>query len=116
MNNSVFEIKKSTDGQFYFVLKARNSEVIGTSEMYKTKQNCQIGIQSVVNNCTEPERFEIKESSDKKDYFVLKSRNGRIVLSSETYEKMSGAVDGIISVTENALDAEIIDTTKRKKK
>lgn len=115
MKKSVFEIKKSADKQFYFVLKALNNEVIGTSETYKTKQNCQTGIASVVNNCTEVERFQVKESADNKLYFVLKSRNGRTILVSETYESKAGCENGMWSVTENALEAEIIDTTKRKK-
>jgi len=38
------------DGQFYFTLKAENHEIIATSEMYTTKQNCQNGIDSVKTN------------------------------------------------------------------
>jgi len=43
----MFEIKNAIDNQFFFVLKARNGEVIATSEMYKTKQACYKGISSV---------------------------------------------------------------------
>jgi uncharacterized protein len=43
-----FEIRRSIDDQFYFVLKARNGEVIATSETYHTKQACKRGIKSVV--------------------------------------------------------------------
>lgn len=35
------------DGQFYFNLKAANSQVIGTSEMYKTKASRTNGIKAV---------------------------------------------------------------------
>jgi hypothetical protein len=42
-----FEIKKSTNGQFYFVLIAPNNEPIATSEMYKEKTSCEDGIASV---------------------------------------------------------------------
>ena len=45
-----FEIRKSTDDQFYFVLVAPNNEVIATSETYTSKQNCQNGVDSVVKN------------------------------------------------------------------
>jgi uncharacterized protein YegP (UPF0339 family) len=37
-------IKKSRDGQFYFILKARNGETIHTSEMYKRKAGAKKGI------------------------------------------------------------------------
>lgn len=42
-----FEIKPSATGQFYFVLKAGNGEIIATSEMYTTKQACRKGISAV---------------------------------------------------------------------
>ena len=45
-----FEILRSIDKQFYFVLKARNGQVIATSETYKTKQACKKGIKSVRRN------------------------------------------------------------------
>ena len=54
-NIEKFEIKKSEDGQFYFTLKAPNQEVIATSEMYTTKENCQNGIESVKNNAPNAE-------------------------------------------------------------
>ena len=45
-----FEIKKSKDEQYYFILKASNGEVIATSEMYKKKAGAENGIQSVKTN------------------------------------------------------------------
>jgi uncharacterized protein YegP (UPF0339 family) len=34
-------------GQYHFVLKAENDEVVATSETYTTKQSCEHGIQVV---------------------------------------------------------------------
>lgn len=45
-----FELRRSSDSQYYFVLKAGNHEVIATSETYTTKQSAQNGIQSVKTN------------------------------------------------------------------
>lgn len=45
-----FEKKKSSNGKDYFVLKAGNHEVIGTSEMYESEAACDNGIKSVMNN------------------------------------------------------------------
>lgn len=42
-----FIILRSIDDQFYFVIKARNGEVVATSEMYKAKQSCKKGIKSI---------------------------------------------------------------------
>lgn len=45
-----FESKKSTNGKFYFVLKATNGQVIGTSEMYESEASRDNGIKSVISN------------------------------------------------------------------
>lgn len=39
-------IKKSKDGQFFFEVKARNGQVLVTSETYKRKESCLIGIRA----------------------------------------------------------------------
>jgi uncharacterized protein len=45
-----FEILRQKDGQFYFVLKAANGEIIARSEAYKAKSGCNNGIESVKKN------------------------------------------------------------------
>jgi uncharacterized protein YegP (UPF0339 family) len=42
--------EKSTNGQYYFNLKANNGQVIGTSEMYTTAEMRDNGIESVKEN------------------------------------------------------------------
>lgn len=48
-----FEIKKSGNDQFYFVLKAPNHEVILTSETYTSKQSAKNGIQAVQSSAAD---------------------------------------------------------------
>jgi len=50
-NDGSFEIKASSAGQPYFVLKAANQEIIGRSEMYKSAASVRRGIASVKRNC-----------------------------------------------------------------
>jgi uncharacterized protein YegP (UPF0339 family) len=45
-----FEKLKAKNGDHYFNLKARNGEVIGTSEMYKSTSGRDNGIASVMTN------------------------------------------------------------------
>jgi len=45
-----FERLTSTNNKFYFVLKATNGKVIGTSEMYESSAACLNGIASVQEN------------------------------------------------------------------
>lgn len=53
-NENRFEVKTAKDGQFYFVLKATNGEVIGKSEMYKAMAGVKRGIASVQKNAGAP--------------------------------------------------------------
>ncbi len=48
-----FELKKTSNGQFRFNLKASNGQVIATSESYKTKAAALNGIESVKKNAPE---------------------------------------------------------------
>ena len=51
--NPKFELYADKAGEFRFRLKAKNGQVIGTSEGYKTKAGCQNGISSVKKNAAE---------------------------------------------------------------
>lgn len=53
-----YELTNSSDGQFRFVLKAGNAEIILTSELYKTRASAENGISSVQNNCQADERYD----------------------------------------------------------
>lgn len=48
-----FEIYKDKAGEFRFRLKAKNGEIIATSEGYKTMDSCKNGIESVKKNAPE---------------------------------------------------------------
>lgn len=50
MMHPAFELKVSKAGTHYFVIKARNNKILATSEMYKTKQAAENGINSVCEN------------------------------------------------------------------
>jgi hypothetical protein len=49
-NKKHYERKESKAGQYYFVLKAANSKVIGKSQMYTTDQSSENGIESIKTN------------------------------------------------------------------
>ena len=50
-----FEVYKDKAGEFRFRLKAKNGEIIATSEGYKTKPSCENGIESVKKNAPDAE-------------------------------------------------------------
>jgi uncharacterized protein len=106
-----FELSKSADGQFRFVLKAANAEIILTSELYKSKASAQNGIASVQANCTVDERYEKKVSKNDKPYFVLKAANHQIIGNSEIYSTPQARDAGIASVKKNGTSTTIKDNT-----
>ena len=53
VTNPKFEVYADKAGEFRFRLKARNGEIIATSEGYKAKNSCLNGIESVRKNAPE---------------------------------------------------------------
>jgi uncharacterized protein YegP (UPF0339 family) len=119
-NNAVhaeqFEILEAQSGEHYFVLKAKNHEIIGVSEMYTSESNAKRGSETVERLVTELNRYEAAENggatfdlfvgANDEYYFNLEAANGEIVLSSEGYVSKSGVENGIASVRENGGDLE----------
>lgn len=50
VNPARFENRTTTNGRPYFVLKAANYEIIGTSETYSSENSRDMGIASVMSN------------------------------------------------------------------
>lgn len=106
-----FVVSTRNNGEFQFVLKASNGQVILSSEGYTTKPACLKGIESVKKNSLVEKRFDILESKNGKSYFTLRATNGQIIGSSEMYESLSGCKNGIQSVMKNASEADLLDLT-----
>ncbi|HEX3554954.1 MAG TPA: YegP family protein [Thermoanaerobaculia bacterium] len=104
-----FEVKKASNGQFYFHLKAANGQVILASEQYKEKRSALGGIESVRKNAPLDNRYERKTAKNGQPYFVLKAANGEIIGQSETYSSTSALESGIESVKKNAPEAAVDD-------
>jgi uncharacterized protein len=47
VNKMYFVIRKATDGQYYFVLKSANNEIVATSETYRYKDSAKKTIDSI---------------------------------------------------------------------
>lgn len=96
-----FELGRSSDGQFRFVLKAGNAETILTSELYKTEDSAKKGIASVQANSADASRYEKKDSSNGKSYFTLKAANHQVIGTSQMYASQASRDAGIGSVQAN---------------
>lgn len=107
---------------FKFDLTASNGQVILSSEVYATRAAAIKGIAAIrlcapdanVENQTEEgfqclrnPKFELYQDKAGQFRFRLKARNGKIVGVSEGYSNRSGCLNGIESVRNNALEAQI---------
>ena len=106
-----FELSKSKDEQYRFVLKAGNGEIILTSELYKTRASAENGIASVQTNSPLDERYEKKTASNGKEHFNLKAANHQIIGSSQLYATEASRATGIASVKTNGPTTAIKDLT-----
>lgn len=105
---SKFVIKNGSNGHFYFVLVAKNGQIILSSQSYTSKAGCIKGIESVKANAADVNNYKEQESGNNKYYFNLIAANGEIIGSSETYESKTGRQSGIESVITNAPVASIM--------
>ena len=104
-----YELYKDKAGEYRFRLKAGNGEPILASEGYKGKDGCENGIASVQKNGPLDERYERKESSNGKHFFMLKAGNHEVIGKSEMYESASSMENGIESVKKNSTTTNIDD-------
>lgn len=106
-----FELSKSSDGQFRFVLKAGNAETILTSELYQSKPSVMNGIASIQANCSNDDRYDRKEAANGKFFFNLKAANHQIIGTSQMYASVQTRDAGIESVKVNGTSTTIKDNT-----
>ncbi|MFP3506628.1 YegP family protein [Burkholderia sp. SIMBA_062] len=104
-----FEIKKATNGQYFFHLKSANGEIILASERYEEKGGVRTGIASVRENAPFDERYERKIAHNGEHMFNLKAANHQVIGTSETYKSTQGRDNGIAAVKRDAAAAETFD-------
>ncbi|WP_299189124.1 YegP family protein [uncultured Aquimarina sp.] len=102
----MFELKNEEGNSYHFTLKAKNGQVILSSEVYNSKAAAVNGIASVQKNAAEDGRYERKTAKDGRFFFNLKATNGQVIGSSQMYSSESGMENGINSVKENAPGAD----------
>ena len=106
-----FELNKSSDGQFRFVLKTDKGENLITSELYHAKGSAENGIASVQTNCGTDERYEKKVASDGTHYFNLKAANHQVIGTSKMYKTTESRDASIALVKANGSTSTVKDNT-----
>ncbi|MCK9508370.1 MAG: YegP family protein [Pigmentiphaga sp.] len=109
MSAGWFELKKASNGQYHFVLKAGNAETILSSEMYVAKPSALNGIASVQKNAADAARYHKMTATNGKFYFTLKAANHQVIGNSQMYASEASRDTGIASVQKNGATATIKD-------
>jgi uncharacterized protein YegP (UPF0339 family) len=108
-----FEIFKSDNNdKFYFRLKAKNGQIVLSSQGYAGKSGCKNGIESVKNNAGNDDQYDRKTAANGKFHFNLLAANKQIIGSSQMYASKSSMETGIASVKKIAADATIVDLSE----
>jgi uncharacterized protein YegP (UPF0339 family) len=103
-----FETFKGADDKFYFNMRAKNGQVVLSSQAYTSKQNANKGVRAVIANGDQTARYEVLEARDGQWYFRLKATgNNEIIGRSETYVSKSNAERGRDTVIGLIRDGEI---------
>jgi len=111
VNYPKYQIKKSVNNQYYWVLSASNVEpILTSSEQYVSKQGCQTSIASSKKNVADV-NFKRLRSTNTQYYFLQIAGNYEELGKSEMYQTSQGCENGISSVKRNAPIANIEDTT-----
>ena len=131
----IFIIKKTPSGAFNFSLLAANKQKIAVaSQVYTTKASCKTGMASVGKNavrCIEEGRIEdqtlknpVTKTCPKFEvyfdkaglyrYRLIATNGESIAICEEGYKSKSGCLNGMRSVSVNAVDPEIIDESLEK--
>ena len=108
MKQSAFEIRETTWGEEYFVLKAPNGKIVLMSESYRSRQSLLKGVESVRNNVNRDSSFDHFVDVAGKYRFRLKAKNNRTIGTSEAYNTKLGRWTGIRSVKRNAPKAQVV--------
>ena len=106
-----YELNKSKDGKFNFVLKAANDQVILRSELYESKVSAQNGIASVQANSPKDDLFERKDPTNGRTFFNLKAGNRQVNGTSQMYSSPAARDQGIASVKVNGITPTVKDNT-----
>ena len=96
-----YELNKNDKGQFSFVLKAGNGEVILRSETYESRNSADNGIASVQKNSPIEAAYAHSEASDGRFYFNLKAANHQVIGTSQMYKTAAARQAGMESVKTN---------------
>ena len=113
MATGKYELYKTDSGKYRFRLKAANGENILSSQSYASRSGAVNGVKSVRTNGGNDARFERKEATNGKHYFVLKAGNHQVIAQSQMYATQRSCEAGVESIKRNCGSDRVDDLTSK---
>ena len=105
-----YELKNTTAGKYHFTVKAKNHEVVLSSNQFAEKGQAAKAIESVRDSAAK-DLFERKTSRAGEPYFTVKSEDGHVLGTSEMYTSKAAMENGIQAVKNAVPGATIEDVS-----
>lgn len=102
-------LRKSEANEPFSFVFVDDGKTIIKSENYAQKSSAKNGIESVKKNCLEDARYELKEASNGKFFFNIKSTNGQIVGTSGMFDSAADRSSTIANLKKQAPTAVVTD-------
>ncbi|WP_460928091.1 DUF1508 domain-containing protein [Pseudomonas sp. MC6] len=105
-----YEIKKSSNGNYYYTLKAPNHETVVVGEQLTNYNDVKSAIKQSMSSSSRADKIIKRLSSSGKPYFNLVAENGAILGSSQLYSSDASLERGIESIRKyGTSDALVVD-------
>jgi len=101
--------KSEAKEPFSFIFVNAEGKTVVKSENYAQKASAKNGIESVRKNCQDDARYELKESTNGKSFFNIKSTNGQIVGTSALFADEQERAAAIAELKADSADAEVTE-------
>jgi uncharacterized protein len=113
MMNGKYTISLVGTSEYHWSLTARNAQTMLSSRIYAAKAGVETGIESCRVNSLDEARYERMAANDSRCYFVLKTAEGEVIGTSETYHSARAREQAIALCKESGPLAEVAYATQR---
>ena len=83
--NGKYTVNRVGTSEYHWSLTARNAQTVLSSRIYAAKTGLETGIEACRTNSADEARYERMAANDTRYYFVLRTADGEIIGTSETY-------------------------------
>ena len=111
--NGKYTVSLVGTSEYHWSLTARNAQTVLSSRIYAAKAGVETGIETCRTNSADEARYERMAANDARYYFVLRSADGELIGTSETYHSERAREQAIALCKETGPLARVAYATTR---